>query len=167
MSEETEQIEIKHTGGVGWFFSALIPGAIAGAALMWLAFYTGVVDWQKAQRIEARQDARVGVHGEIKTPVDLIIRDGGCLHVSRAFLDGSTLTAYLTNGCPEDLDYWEIHWNEISPDHTIIHTGYTNHTGDTGSTGIQSGATLEVPFDLSGDQDSRTAQIVVWSKRGL
>lgn len=161
---ETEKVEIKNTGGVGWFFFALIPGALAGAALMWLAFYTGVIDWQKTQRIEARMDGRVGVHGELKAPIDLIIRDTGCFHISRSFLDGEALTVYLTNGCHDDASYWEVHWNEVSPDHTIIHSGYTNHM-DNGDSGLMADSTLEVVFDLTSDQDSRTAQIVVWSTR--
>ena len=128
---------------------------------MWLAFYTGVIDWQKTQRIEARMDGRVGVRGELKSPIDLIIRDTGCLHVSRAFLDDAILTTYLTDSCHHDMEYWEVHWNGVSPDHTIIHSGYTNHVG--GGSRMAADSTIEVTFDLSRDEDTRTAKIVVWS----
>jgi hypothetical protein len=164
MEHEVEQLEIKHTGGIGWFFFALIPGALAGAALMWLAFYTGVIDWRKTERIEARMDDRVGVHGELKTPVDLVVRDSqsSCLRITRAYLDGSKLTTYLTNNCHTDLDYWEVHWNAAAPDHTVIHSGYTNHMDD-GAVGIGEGLTMEVTFDISRQDDDRTDKIVVWS----
>lgn len=160
--EMTTMTEIKETGGKGALYFALIPAALAGAALMWLAFYTGIVDWTKLQRIEARMDNRVGVNGQLTAPVDLIIRGNGCLHVSRAFLDDGSLTVYLTSSCPQRLDYWEIHWNQVAPDGTTISNGYTNHVGTYGSTGIDAGETIELKEDLK--DDSRTTKVIVWSK---
>jgi len=158
MTEETKVV-ITEKGGVGWFFFSMIPAALAGAALMWLAFYTGVLDWQKTRRIEGRMDARVGVRGELTAPVDLIIRKTGCLQVSRAYLDDGKLTTYTTNSCPSDSGYWELHWNQISPDGTVIATRYENWSA---SEGISSGATVEGTFDLK--EDSRTAKVIVWAK---
>ena len=151
--------EVKVTGGAGWFFFACVPGVLAGALLMYLAFYTGVIDWQKTQRIEGRMDNRVGVHGELVKPVDLIIRKAGCVQVSRAYLDDGSLTAYLTNNCHEDVDYWELHWNSIAPDGTIITSGYTNHSSENG-TGLGAGETIELKEDIK--DDSRTVKVVVW-----
>lgn len=153
---EDSRIEVKHAGGVGWFFFALVPGAIAGALLMYLAFYTGVVDWQKAQRIEGRMDNRVGVNGELTKPVDLIIRDASCLKVSRAYLDSGTLTAYVTNNCHTTIGYWEWHYNQISPDGTVIHSWYDNSVS-----GPESGQTVEETTKLA--DDDRTAKVVVWA----
>lgn len=150
-----QELTITEKGGKGWFFFALIPGAIAGAALMWLAFATGVVDWTKAQRIEGRMDARVGVHGELVAPVDLIIKPGGCMKITRAFLDSGKLTTYTRNDCHERVDYWEIHWNLVAPDGTILHNGYTNLGGV-----LHAGEERELVVAV--DEDDRTAKIIVW-----
>ncbi len=158
----SEQIEVKATGGVGWYFFALIPGTLAGALLMYLAFYTGVIDWQKAQRIEGRMDARVGVNGQLTAPVDLIIRPTGCLKVSRAYLDGdgedggSNLVAYVTNGCNSHNNVWALYWRSVAPDGTTIQSGYDNLKGD-----LSAGETLEVRENVP--NDSRTVKVLVWA----
>jgi hypothetical protein len=154
-----EELEIGHTerGGIGWFFFALIPGALAGALLMYFAFYTGVVDWQKAQRIEGRMDGRVGVNGELKKPVDLINRDSSCLKISRSFLDSGTVTAYVTSHCNYNIRYWEIHWESVAPDGTIIHSDYTNN----GFGEPSPGETVETTYAVQ--DDPRTAKIIVWT----
>jgi hypothetical protein len=154
-----DQIEHTEKGGIGIFFFAAIPAVLAGAALMWLAFYTGVIDWTKAQRIEGRMDARVGVHGELTKPVDLIIRKSGCLQVSRAFLDDGKVTSYTTNACHSEVGYWEMHWTQIAPDGTVIASGYDNKMGQ-----LEDGETLEFTQELR--DDSRTAKVVVWAQRG-
>lgn len=153
----SEQIEVKHTGGVGAFFYAAIPALLAGALLMYFAFYTGIIDWQKAQRVEGRMDNRVGVHGELRAPVDLIIRKADCLEVTRAFLDGDTGTMYIKNDCHRHLSYMEWHWNIIAPDGTIIKDNYSNDLNVP-----LDGETVEKNFNL--DDDSRAAKIVVWAQ---
>ena len=164
---EDEKTVIEHTekGGIGWFFFTLIPCALAGAALMWLAFYTGVIDWSKTQRIEGRMDARVGVTGQLTAPVDLVIRKTGCLQVSRSFLDsgtlvngGSQLTAYVTNSCHSELTYWEIHWISLAPDGTMISNKYTNEGGN-----LTDGQTIEMREEVP--NDSRTVKVVVWAAK--
>ena len=154
---EDQNVYYTEKGGKGWLFFALIPAALAGAALMWLAFYTGVIDWTKTMRIEGRMDARVGVRGELTAPVDLIIRKTGCLQISRAFLDSGSMTAYTTNSCHAATGYWELHWNEIAPDGTVIHSGYTNQGGS-----IEDSETREMKMDL--DDDSRTVKVVTWAQ---
>lgn len=127
---------------------------------MWFAFYTGIIDWTKVQRIEARMDGRVGVHGELTKPVDLIIRGSGCFKVTRSFLDEAKLTAYVTNACNKEAEYWELHANSISPDGTIISSWYTNGNG-----GFSVGDTREFTRDL--EQDARTAKVIVWAQEGF
>ncbi len=135
---------------------ALIPAALAGAGLMWLAFYTGVIDWSKAQRVEARMDNRVGVNGQLTKPVELIIRTPDCFRVSRAYLDGQQLTVYLHNGCHEQIGYYEWHYNEVSPDGTIIHSWYDND-----ASGREAEGTWEITRGI--EEDSRMAKVVVWA----
>jgi hypothetical protein len=160
-------METTNSRPYGWLALAIIPAALGGGALMWLAFYTGVVDWREVQRaaekthrIEGRMDERVGVRGELVAPVDLVIRKTGCLQVSRAFLDDGVLTAYVSSSCHGPSGYWEWHWNQVSPDGTILATGYRNSLAD-----IMPGETIEVTEQVK--EDARTLKIVVWSKRGV
>jgi hypothetical protein len=154
-----EELNVTHTerGGIGWFFFALIPGAIAGALLMYFSFYTGIVDWRKTQRIEGRMDARVGVNGELQKPVDLINRDSSCMKITRSFLDDGTVTAYITSRCNFRMRYWEIHWNSVAPDGTVIHSDYTNH----GFGNPEPGETVETTHSI--EADPRTAKVIVWT----
>ena len=159
---EDQNIVVTHTekGGIGWLAFALIPAALAGAGLMWLAFYTGVIDWSKTQRIEGRMDARVGVNGQLTAPVDLIIRKTSCLKVSRAFLDSGSLTAYVTNSCTELQDSsWALKWNAIAPDGTIISSSIDQIHGGT----LEAGETKEMTEDVS--NDSRMTKFVVWAQK--
>ena len=120
-----DELKVNVTG-LSTLAFACIPAALLGAALMYLSFYTGIIDWQKAQRIEGRMDNRVGVNGELTKPVDLIITKKSCLIIDRAFMDGQTGTAYLHNKCDRELSYIALHWNAIAPDGTIIKSGYEN-----------------------------------------
>lgn len=155
MKDELIQVEHTEKGGIGWFFFALIPGAIAGGALMWLAFYTGVIDWTKTQRIEGRMDARVGVNGELKTPVDLVARNTGCLKIARSFLDSGQLTLYVKSACSDRRQsfQWTRAWKEIAPDGTVVQQGREYGTA------IEPGETIELHEDLK--DDPRTVRVVV------
>jgi hypothetical protein len=159
MSEATST-EVKVTGGIGMFFFALIPGALAGAALMWLAFFTGLIDWQKIQRVEGRMDNRVGVNGELTKPVDLIILKKSCLIIDRAYLDGETGTMYTTNKCNGELRYVAWHWNIIAPDGTVLKTDYANSLD-----GQFPDMKMEKTFNLP--DDPRVAKVVVWTEATL
>ena len=145
-------------GGIGWLFFAAIPAVLAGAALMWLAFYTGVIDWKQTQRIEGRMDARVGIRGELTAPVDLIIKDKSCLHITKAFLDGGTLTSYVTSACKAPSGYWELRWRAVAPDGTIIASGYNNTAY---LTELDPGETTEHTDNLPDNE--RISKVIVWT----
>lgn len=152
-----EQDELKVAGGVGAWFYAMIPAALGGAALMWLAFFTGCVDWRAARRLEGRMADRVGVHGEILAPVSLVIQKVDCARVDRSYLDGDTLTIYITNGCKAELNYYSWHYKAIAPDGTIIQSDYSNDMS-----GLMAGDRVEKQFTLQ--DDSRIATVVVWAR---
>jgi hypothetical protein len=149
--EMGEQVEVRHTGGIGWFFFALIPGAIAGALLMYFAFYVGIVDWQKAQRVEGRMDNRVGVHGELTAPVDLVLSGKGCVKIQRGFLDDGALTLYIHNGCTDEREFVKYRVSELTPDGTVVKTDGGWLELDSGFSSIDAGATMEIHPKLSGD----------------
>jgi hypothetical protein len=150
-------IESRSSRGIGSLTFAVIPAALAGAALMWLAFFTGIVDWQKVQRIEGRMDGRVGVSSKLSAPVEVIIENRSCVKIDRAFLDGLTVTMYLQNQCHKDLGYYEWHWMEVAPDGTTIKEDFGNSID-----GLSEGQKVEKVMDLT--SDTRTAKIVVWAK---
>jgi hypothetical protein len=161
---ESTKFELKETGGKGYAYFALIPALLAGAALMWLAFFTGIVDWRQGQNaiakqatIEGRMDNRVGVNGTLTKPVDLIITNHTCLKIERAFLDGTSVTMYLHNQCHSSLEYYEWHWKAIAPDGTIIGSNYAND-----DSGLDVGDKAEKTMTMPGDP--RIEKVIVWAK---
>lgn len=161
-----EPIEVKHTGGMGAFFYGLIPGILGGGALLWLAFVTGCLDLHQQRTIAQRMDNRVGVVEKLQNPVTLLIKQKGCIKISRAYVDGADntsyesyggkLTAYVTNSCSATPQYYEWHWEELAPDGTIIQNGGTNQVPV-----LEPGQTAEVTDKLPDDQ--RVTKIVVYA----
>ena len=146
--------------GIGSFFFAAIPGILGAGAVLWLLFVTGVVDFHRQEILQGRMDNRVGVVEPLKEPVKLIVEDEYCVKITKAFLDGDSLTAYMTSGCHEYLDYWELHWEVKSPDGTILDSGYDNTAF---LPPLHAGEKAEHVFSLP--SDSRTNTVVVWTSR--
>jgi hypothetical protein len=66
------QEESRQSRGLGSFFFAAIPWVLAMAALAWLGFYTGIVEFhhqqkeiRKVETIEGRMDGRVGASADL------------------------------------------------------------------------------------------------------
>lgn len=119
--------EARQSRGIGSFFFAAIPAILGCAALTWLGFATGIVEfshseaaYQKKQTYEGRRDARVGVNGELLKPIDLVYSSRGCVRIDRAYLDTQTLTIYIHNTCPTERRYVKWRVAELSPDGTAV-----------------------------------------------
>jgi hypothetical protein len=157
--------ESRASRGVGSFFFAAIPAIIGVAFLIWLSFFSGCFDFKHhvaevsdEDRVKQRMDNRVGVTEPLSAPVAVTIRKEDCIKVSKAFLDGSSLTAYVTNTCGE-YDKWpELHWAARSPDRTIIHQNYSFI-----QSGLTEGDTAEVTMDIP--QDHRIVSVEVWGRK--
>ena len=155
---EPEKIEVKTTGGIGAFFYAAIPWILGCAALVWFGFCMGVIEFNHQQVVQQRMDNRVGVTAPLVAPVTLkILPEDGCIKIERAYLDGSRATLYIANHCERTLDYYELHFQGIAPDGTVIWGTYEN--------------TAFLPALLANERaewsekisdDSRIASIVMW-----
>lgn len=160
MSGQSEQQEVKVTGGIGALAFAMIPAALGGAALMWLGFVTGCMDIQQQRTLAQRMDSRVGVVEPLKNPVKLIIHQPNCFKVERAFADGNSITAYIRNSCPKATRYCEWHADVAAPDGTIINQPWGNSLAH-----VPAGAVIEQAFDVG--NDNRASTITVWAKADL
>jgi hypothetical protein len=148
--------EVKVTGGIGAFFWGLVPGALGGGALIWLAFVGGCIDLQQQRTIAQRMDNRVGVVEPLKNPVVLIIHQPDCYKIERAFIDDNTVVAYTRNTCSHKPGYAETHWQAFAPDGTIIQQHYENSLDN-----VSPGQAFEWKTEIP--QDDRIAKIIVWS----
>lgn len=161
MSDE-QRVEIEHAGGVGAFFYGLIPGALGGAALLWLAFVSGCLDLEQQRTFASRMDNRVGVVKPLVSPVKLVILQPACPKIDRAFIDGDTVTAYVKNTCTRPNsgtpDYAMWHINALAPDGTIIWQWYTNQFSLP-----PYGKSVEVSQNVP--EDNRITEIDIWADR--
>jgi hypothetical protein len=152
---EDSKVEVKYTGGLGAFCYAAIPLTLAYAALIWLAFGMGFVEfhhqqdaYKKQQTYEGRREERVGINGEILKPVDLTFAGKGCIHIDRAFLDTQMLTTYVSNACPTRRQFIQYSYREVAPDGTTLHSSeqYLPNTGT-----LEPGEHSEITSEVSND----------------
>lgn len=147
---------IEAKGGINAFFWGIVPGALGGAALIWLAFVSGCLDLRQQQTLAQRMDNRVGVVQPLNNPVQLVIQQPDCYKVERAFVDGNIITAYTRNTCHQTPDYTETHWQALAPDGTVIQQNYDNSLSN-----APPGQAFE--WQVQVPEDDRIAKIVVWS----
>ncbi len=142
---ENSRIEVKHTGGIGAFFYAAIPGAIAGALILWLTAVTGWIDLTQELRQERRAAERVGIVVMPSTPINVVIHESTCLKSGGAYLDYKTLTVYAVNKCSHSTPFpGGIVTREIAPDGTTIN----NNKDLLGDSGFRSGEKRETQINL-------------------
>ena len=148
--------EVKVTGGVGAFFYAAIPGALAGAALLWLALVTGVIDLTKELKLERRMADRVGITASPLPPVNLIATNGACLRVDKSYLDGQKMSIYVVNSCHATIGFSRFEFRVVAPDGTVTksRTDYLP-----GAEYMLSAERREIVEEL--DADDRTMEIHV------
>jgi hypothetical protein len=168
MSEKNNVEEVK-ISGVSTFFLYSIPWILGMAALVWLAFLTGLVEFShsqsayaKRQTYEGRREERVGVNGEILKPVDLIFSNRGCFKIERAFLDTQTLTIYIHNTCAQKREFAHYTVKEYAPDGTIVHS--VNEYLPTDDAELDAGDKIEIETQTS--SDARVVKIVVGTDGG-
>lgn len=142
--------------GINAFFWGMVPGALGGACLIWMAFVSGCLDLQQQQTLAQRMDNRVGVVQPLKNSVQLVIQQPDCYKVERAFVDGDTVTAYTRDTCHQTPSYAETHWQALAPDGTVVQQDYDNSPSNA-SPGQAFEWRVQVP------EDNRIAEIVVWS----
>ncbi len=128
----------------------------------WISFH----EWQREARQEARAAVYVGAPEPVKSKIKITVLNRSCIKIQRADLDGTSLTidAYAPPGCDKDYNpgYAEWHWQQLSPNGVILHSGYSNRASISGGekaefvfSGIYEGLT----------DDDRVAELQVWISR--
>ena len=151
-----EKKESRGSRGFGTLMFAAVPGALAGAAILWLTAVTGVIDLTSELRQERRAAERVGIVVLPKTPINVAVREDSCLKSAGVYLDGDQLTVYAKNKCSHPLEFHSSSaFRLIAPDGTVIRTGGTYFDGDVFYAGEKREATLTIP------EDERTVKVLV------
>jgi hypothetical protein len=105
---------------------SFIPFALGVGLLVWLGFAIGVSNYKNQMDQERRSAIYVGAETLPKEKIKLKITKKDCTTIARADVKGNTLIMYAKNECQQDINYIAWHWRSISPDGTIIKSGYTN-----------------------------------------
>jgi hypothetical protein len=158
-----EQLEVKATGGVGAFFYALIPWAlgIGGTALL-TAYITAHTIHRQIEQ-EARMAHYVGADHTPKAPYAIeAIYPIDSVTITRADFDGSALLMYSKNVGHDAIGYLAWHWQTVSPDGTVLASGFENNA--TCASPMQPGQSAECKVAIDGDDD-RVAKIQIWVNR--
>jgi hypothetical protein len=111
---------------IGRFFLALIPWAVAIGFMAWLGFWVALHQYRKEVDQERRAAEYVGAKDAPTSKVEIQVIPIDCTRVVRAYLNGEDLLLYAENKCNKTIDYMEWHWEGISPDGTLVDSGYTN-----------------------------------------
>lgn len=146
---------------IGRFTLSLIPWALAVGALAWLGTWVAFHEWQREARQEKRAAMYVAAPEPVKEKVKIVTPHRSCVIVERVDLDGGSLMVYVK--APPDcghsglLGYAMWHWQEVSPDGTVIHQGEDN------AMDIFAGDKAEYRFAIP--SDDRTSEVRVWIDR--
>jgi hypothetical protein len=110
----------------------LIPLALGAAASVWLGMY---IQAHRFGRVLSQEDrAAVAVGAEVrpkgKIAIDTATAQKYCAPITRADLDGDTLRLYATNDCKVALTGMDWHYEQLSPNGTVLHDGYMNQRGN-------------------------------------
>jgi hypothetical protein len=145
---------------IGRFFLSLVPWALAIGAMSWLGLWISVHQYRSEVEQERRRAVYVGAEERPKDKIKIEARKVDCLTVERADVDGGSLTMYgrADRTCSEAW-YTAWHWQELSPDRTLIHEGYTNSCPDLRKAGDKSECRMKI------EVDDRTAYLTVWVSR--
>jgi len=112
--------------GVGSFFFAMIPWALATGAIAWLGFYMAFHEDHKELSQEQRMATYVGAAERPKSKITIEDATRDCVALTRAEFDEPTLLMYAENRCSHPINYLAWHWKLVSPDGTALKEGYTN-----------------------------------------
>lgn len=148
---------------VGRFFLAMIPWALGIGLFAWIGVYAALHEIAKEKAQENRAAVYTGAVTRPKEKIAIEILPHDCSHITTADLDGDDLMLYATNTCHEkiDVNYFEWHWQTVSPNGTLLRSGYTNSAFDCPMP-LRPGDKAECKFTI--DDDDRTAKIQVWTQ---
>ena len=155
---EKQDIRIR---GLSAFLLWSIPLTLACGVGAWLGVVSGIISFDHQQALAKRMEARVGVQEPLRTPVKLNIKSDPCLHIEKAFLDGSALTLYIHRTCTGQYgsEYAEWGWKAKSPSGVVLNSKWAN------TAQFPKGETQEVTMTVGADE--RADAVEVWAKGNL
>jgi hypothetical protein len=147
---------------VGRFFLSLIPWALGIGALAWLSVFISVRTYRHETRVEERAAIYVGAKKPPKSKLMIetpMITDGHhlSLEVTLVDADGDSIVIHAQNRSG-NLSYVLWHWQQISPDGTVIEDQEDNSC----PVPARKGETAECKGRLT--IDDRTAKLRVWAE---
>lgn len=137
---------------------AMIPWALGIGFSVWLGGWAALHTFRHQLASEARAARYVGSITPQVSPIKIVILNKGCLKVDKVDVDGTQLLVYSRNACSRGLWYAEYHYQQISPDGTVIDQGEHNTAGCAVPT--EPGDKAECKFDIS--VDDRVETLRVW-----
>jgi hypothetical protein len=124
INEDGTNAGMRNIGRLALF---LIPWALALGAAAWIGVYIGAHDFRHQLSQEERAATYTGASEKPKDKFKIVIEPHDCSHITKADIDGHVLLLYARNDCHKTLDYLAWHWQEVSPNGTIISGGYQNN----------------------------------------
>ena len=152
---------------VGRFFLMAIPYVLGLAAMTWLGVYIGIHDFNHQLTQEERAAVYTGAKDRPTSKIAIEMKVKDCTKVTRGDIDGTTLVLYAINECHSGVGYMEWHWQEVSPNGTVIHENYTNSCPIPRSNGEIAECTFSSSI-LAGPElpdDDRTSKVRVWTQQ--
>lgn len=141
----------------GRLMLALIPWALAVGFSAWLGFWIALHQYRHELSQEDRAAVYVGAKDRPKDKITIEILPHGCTLVTKADVDGDRLLMYARNECHKTLDYVAWNWQEVSPDGTIIRSGWTN-TASCPAPRL-AGSSAECSMNIVTDDRAKTLQV--------
>ena len=99
---------------------SLIPAALGGAAILWIAAAAGWIDLTSQRRISQRSMESVGVSAPPEAPITVMGHNSECLKVESSFVVSGKLTFYVRNTCGQWLWTPTYRTRLKAPDGTVI-----------------------------------------------
>jgi len=102
---------------------AFILVILGSAALYWLVFAEGYHSFQRTLTQENRNAEAVGASPLPTSPIKVEIQNehSHCSLIDRARIEGTTLTVYWHNNCPQQFDMLCLVIKGVAPDGTIVY----------------------------------------------
>lgn len=109
---------------------ALIPAALALAAMWWAAATFGWMGISREQRLIDRTMSSVGIRSEPTTPIVMVHNDAPCLKIESSFMDGSEVVFYARNTCQRWLSTPTYSIRALAHNSTVTASVYYSFDGD-------------------------------------
>lgn len=148
---------------IGTFFLWCIPYVLGAAALVWLGVFIGYRGLWNQLSQEKRSAIYVGAATRPKGKLQIETPNESEVKVTRVDLNGRRAAVYFRNEGNSYAGFIQVHWQLVSPDGTLLKSGYQFSENIEGPQELNVGEQGEVVFsDI--EADSRAKSIRFWVK---